>query len=157
MWVSSLKNALSQHTFNTFNTSASDMTKNFIFLIKMSSKHLCRLINGVFDLHGDYHPLEIFHDLPNKIRLWPEIYPKDDRFTLTRCSDNFKTARPHRLWSSVLSFGLCDLLVICLKRVENMVNNIRYSLGKNQRNPYIMLEHNPCPFLQRVVQLLYQQ
>lgn len=64
------------------------------------------------------------------------IYAEDDGVTLTECCDDFKTTRPDCLWSSVLSLGLCNLFVIGLKRVEKMVNDIRYFWGKNRGKLY---------------------
>jgi hypothetical protein len=42
-----------QSNLENINALSCDMTKEFIFFFEMSAKHLCRLINSMFDFYGD--------------------------------------------------------------------------------------------------------
>jgi hypothetical protein len=56
------------------------------------------------------------------------VHADNDRISLGEHSDDLESTRPNSLRSGILPLSLRDLLVIRGERVEQMVNNIRYSM-----------------------------
>jgi len=53
-----------------------------------------------------------------------DIDTEDDRVAFTERRDDLQATGPHSLRSSVSSLGFCDLLVVSLERVKQVVDDI---------------------------------
>lgn len=93
------------------------------------------------DLQNDVHFSEIYNLLllGRWIRLhyseWgsnaqctvEDIDTQNNRVSFTECSDDFESTGPHSLGSSIFTFCLCDLFIVLLELVEQVVDDISYT------------------------------